>query len=502
MMSEEDRKIRERLKNLEELVERNVDPFAEYSYERTHKTKEIVDNFDELEGKEVKICGRLSSVRRHGKISFFDLKDISGEIQLVLKEDNLEDYGILDYIGRGDHIGVVGNVMKTRTEEISVEVGEFKILSKCLRNLPSQKTGLEDPEKRFRQRYLDLMTNDEVRDRFVKRHEVVKEMRNFLNERDFVEIETPVLQEIYGGALARPFKTQHNMLDREFYLRISNELYLKRLIVGGFENVYEFVKDFRNEGIDRNHNPEFTQVELYQAYTDYKDIMKLTEDIISHVAKEVMGKNEIEYQGQVIDFSKPWRRISMVDSLKEFQGIDVENKDKEDLVKIANEHNLEVEKNVSRGELIAALFEELVEDDLVQPTLIYDYPVEVSPLAKKKRGDPRFTERFEIFVCGMELGNAFSELNNPLEQKKRFEDQVQKRNEGDMEAHEMDKDYIRALEYGMPPTGGLGIGIDRLVMILTNAPSIKEVIAFPQLGEIEGLIELHGDMVKDKVFKK
>ncbi|MFB6075806.1 MAG: lysine--tRNA ligase [Candidatus Aenigmatarchaeota archaeon] len=500
-MSEEDRKVRERLENLEKLVEKDVDPFAEYSFKRTHKTEEILDNFDVLEGEEVKICGRLSSVRRHGKISFFDLQDILGKIQLVLKEDNLEDYEILDYIGRGDHIGVVGDVMKTRTEEISIEVKEFKILSKCLRNLPSNKTGLEDPEKRFRQRYLDLMTNDEVRDRFIKRHQIVKEMRNFLNERNFVEVETPVLQEIYGGALARPFKTQHNMLDREFYLRISNELYLKRLIVGGFENVYEFVKDFRNEGIDKNHNPEFTQVELYQAYVDYKDIMELAEDMITYVINKVLGKSKVNYQEQEINFSKPWKRLSMVDSLKEFQGIDVEEKDRKDLVKIANEHNLEVQKNVSRGELIAALFEELVEDDLIQPTFIYDYPVEVSPLAKKKRGDPRFTERFEIFVCGMELGNAFSELNNPLEQKKRFEDQVQKRKEGDVEAHEMDKDYIRALEYGMPPTGGLGIGIDRLVMILTNAPSIKEVIAFPQLGESEGLIKLHGDMVKDKVFK-
>lgn len=499
----EKRKIRERLENLEKLIERGIDPFSIYSFDRTHYAKEILDNYPELKGKEVKICGRIFSVRRHGKITFFDLKDFSGEIQTVLKTDNLgkEKYKLLDLVGRGDFLGVKGKVMKTKTGEISVEVKNFKILSKCLRNLPSPKTGLEDPEKRYRQRYLDLMMNDKVRERFTKRHEIIKAMREFLDNKGFIEIETPILQEIYGGALARPFKTQHNVLDREFYLRISNELYLKRLIVGGYEKVYEIVKDFRNEGIDSKHNPEFTMMELYQAYIDYKDVMKLTEEMIYYIAEKVLDGVEFEYKGNKIDLSTPWKRISMVEALEEYQDISVESKNKEELVKIAGKYGLEVEEKASWGEIVAALFEELVQDKLIQPTFIYDYPVEVSPLAKRKRGDKRFTERFEVFIGGEEVGNAFSELNNPLEQRKRFEQQVQKRKEGDLEAHEMDKDFIRALEYGMPPTGGLGIGIDRLVMLLTDTSSIKEVIAFPQLGEREGLIQLHGDMVKDKVFK-
>lgn len=502
-MKENQRKIKERLENFQRLKEKNINPYA-YKYERSHFSNQILENFSSMKGKKVKLCGKITSIREHGKISFFDLEDSKGRIQLVLREDNLgkENYSILNFLGRGDFLGIEGKVMKTKAGEISINVEDYEILAKCLRNIPSEKTGLEDPEKRYRQRYLDLLVNREVKNIFIKRHEIVKAMREFLNKKGFIEIETPVLQEIYGGALARPFKTQHNILDREFYLRISNELYLKRLIVGGYEKVYEIVKDFRNEGIDSRHNPEFTMMELYQAYVDYKDVMKLTEELISWITKKVLGKEEIEYKGNKIDLSTPWKRISMLKALQEYQDISVEDKTREELVEIAKDYDLEVVKNASWGEIVAALFEELVQDKLIQPTFVYDYPIDISPLAKKKRDDERFVERFEIFIGGEELGNAFSELNDPLEQKKRFEQQVQKRKEGDLEAHEMDKDYIRALEYGMPPTGGLGIGIDRLVMLLTDTSSLKEVIAFPQLGEKEGAIQLHGDLVKDKVFKK
>lgn len=498
-----ERKEREKLENLEELVGGGVNPYRSYKYERSHRCGDIVENFSELEGEESKVCGRIDAIREHGKIVFMDLKDLSGTIQIVLKEDELGEskFETLNLLGRGDFLGVEGEVYRTQHGEESVMAEGFEVLSKCLRNLPPREQGLEDQEKRYRQRYLDLLANDDTKEVFRKRHRIMKAMREFLHSEEFVEVETPVLQDIYGGALARPFKTQHNTLNREFYLRISNELYLKRLIVGGMEKVYEIVKDFRNEGIDSTHNPEFTQMECYWAYADYKDMMKLTEQMVSSMAEEVLGKKKIEYRDEEIDLSTPWERITMLEALEKYAGIEAEGMDREDLVEEAESHGLEVEERASWGELVAALFEELVEDELIQPTFVYDYPVEISPLAKRKRGDDRFTERFEPFAAGFEFGNAYSELNDPREQKKRFEQQVQKRKEGDLEAHEMDEDYVRALEYGMPPTGGLGIGIDRLVMLFMDRHSIKEVIAFPQLAEKEGGIKLHSDKVKDEVFK-
>lgn len=502
-MSEKNRKKREKLENLESLVEKGVNPYNSHKYDRTHKCKEVVENFSELKDSKVKVCGRIKALRTHGKIAFIDLEDSSGEVQLVFKEDSIsgDKFDLVGLLGRGDFLGAEGKVFKTEKGEKSVKVWEFEVLSKCLRNLPPEKEGLQDPEKRYRQRYLDLLTNKEVKEIFDTRHQIVKSMREFMDSRGFIEVETPILQEIYGGALARPFKTQHNTLDREFYLRISNELYLKRLIVGGYEKVYEIVKDFRNEGIDTSHNPEFTQMEFYWAYADYKKIMDIAEELVSYIAREVLETTEISYNGEQIDLSPPWNRIRMTEALEKYADIKVEEMNKQELISEAKKNNLEVRKNVSWGELVEALFEELVEDNLIEPTFIYDYPVDVSPLAKRKRGDKRFTERFEIFIAGEEFGNAYSELNDPVEQKKRFEEQVQKRKEGDLEAHEMDEDYIRALEYGMPPTGGFGIGIDRLTMLLTDKQSIKEVIAFPQLARMEGAIDLHSDIVKDKVFK-
>ena len=503
-MSEKDKKERERLENLEKMVEKGYNPYESYKFERTHECNEVKENFSELEGKRSKIRGRIEAIRAHGKIVFMDLKDSSGEIQIIFSKDDIgeEKFEIVKILGRGDFLGIEGEIYRTNHGEESVKVEEFEVLSKCLRNLPPKEQGLKDKEKRYRQRYLDLITNQESREIFIKRHEIIKSMREFLDSRGFIEVETPVLQEVYGGALARPFKTQHNVLDREFFLRISNELYLKRLIVGGYEKVYEIVKDFRNEGIDTTHNPEFTQMEFYRAYADYKDVMEIAENMVSFIAKEVLGTTRIEYEDHQIDLSPPWNRISMLEALQKYADIDADGMSREELIEEAKGNGLEVEEGISWGELVAALFEELCEEEIIEPTFVYDYPVEVSPLAKRKRGDERFTERFEIFIAGDEFGNAYSELNDPMEQKKRFEQQVEMRKKGDLEAHEMDEDYVRALEYGMPPTGGFGIGIDRLTMLLTNKDSIKEVIAFPQLAKMEGAIDLHSDIVKDKVFKK
>lgn len=488
--------------NLEKLAEKGINPYESYRYERTHKCGEIVENFSDVKGETAKLCGRIDSIREHGKIIFMDLKDRSGTVQIVLREDEVESrFEALNLLGRGDFLGVEGEIYKTQHGEKSVKVKDFEVLSKCLRNLPPRDQGLQDPEKRYRQRYLDLIINRGTQEVFQKRHEIIKAMREFLHSQEFMEVETPVLQDIYGGALARPFKTRMNSLDREFYLRISNELYLKRLIVGGYEKVYEIVKDFRNEGIDSTHSPEFTQMECYWAYADYKDMMELTERMISYMAREVLGTTEIEFKGEEIDFSPPWKRITMLEALEKHANINADDMDRDELAREAEIQGVEVEEGASWGEIIVELFDELVEDELIQPTFVYDYPVEISPLAKEKRGDDRFTERFEPFVAGMEIGNAYSELNNPKEQKKRFEEQVERRKEGDLEAHEMDKDYVRALEYGMPPTGGLGIGIGRVVMLFTGKGSLKEVIAFPQLAEREGKIELHSDKVNDEIFE-
>ena len=421
--------------------------------------------------------------RDHGKSSFANVQDSEGQIQIYVRQnvvgaDLYEIYKMLDV---GDIIGVKGVVFRTRTGEITVLASEIELLSKSLRPLPEKWHGLQDKETRYRQRYADLIMNREVKDVFAKRTLIVQAIRDYLNAINFIEVETPVLQPIYGGANARPFVTHHNKLDQTLYLRIANELYLKRLIVGGFDRVYEFSKDFRNEGMDRDHNPEFTMLELYQAYADYEDIMCLTEQLIAHTAQEAVGSTTISFQGEEISLEPPWRRLTMIESIGAEAGIDVESLNEDELRNAALDANVDLDGIESRGGTIAALFDALVEPNLIQPTFIYDYPIEVSPFAKKKRGDERFVERFEYFMVGMEMGNAFSELNDPIDQRERFMEQGKKFEAGDEEAFMVDEDYLRALEYGMPPTGGLGFGVDRLTMLLTDQRSIRDVILFPQM---------------------
>ena len=405
-----------------------------------------------------------------GALGFFE----SYEVEVTKKKIEVAD-------GDGDIIGVEGYVFRTRRGEITICVKDFVLLSKSLRSLPEKWHGLQDKETRYRQRYVDLIVNPNVKEIFLKRTKIIQSIRDFLNNRGFIEVETPILQPIYGGATARPFITHHNALDIDLYLRIADELYLKRLIVGGLDRVYEFSKNFRNEGMDKYHNPEFTLLELYQAYADYEDMMNIAEEITANAATEVLGTTKIVYQGDAIDLTPPWRRLTMVDSIKEYSGIDVETLSESELSVLAKQKGIELTGVRSKGTFIYAFFEALVEPHLVEPTFIVDYPIEVSPLAKKKRGDDRFVERFEPFVGGSELGNAFSELNDPIDQRQRFLEQMKHREAGDDEAHVMDDDFIRALEYGMPPTGGLGIGIDRLTMLLTDSNSIRDVILFPQM---------------------
>ncbi len=477
----------ERLKKLEELRKLGLNPFSIAKYEKKDSLKEIKERFSEklksggkLENEKISTAGRILAIREHGKASFADLFD-GEKLQIWLDEATLkEKYQIFKkYIDIGDIIGIKGFPFKTMKGELTIWVEDFQILAKSLRPLPSKWHGLKDEDLRYRMRYVDLIVNPKTREILLTRAKIVKAMREFLESKGFVEIETPILQPIYGGAFARPFITHHNALDMDLYLRISDELYLKRLIVGGIEKVYEIGRDFRNEGIDTKHNPEFTMMECYWAYADYNDIMKLTEEMIAYIAEKAVGNLEIEYAGHKINLKPPWRRIKMVEAIKN-EGIDVEKLSREELIEIAKEKKLEVNESLSKGDLINLFFEELVQPKLIQPTFVYDYPIEISPLAKKKRDDPNFVERFEGFIAGMEIANAFSELNDPIDQKERFLEQARRRGAG-LEYHEMDEDFIRALEYGMPPTGGLGIGIDRLTMILTNVQSIREVIAFPTL---------------------
>jgi len=475
----------ERLKKLKKLRELGLDPFSETKFERTTTAAELHKKFDSLKPNEKRekeiysVAGRIMSKRIHGKACFLDLEDFSGKIQVWMDKSTLGDkYDLIDLIDIGDIIGIKGFVFKTMRGELTIWTQDFKLLSKSLRPLPSKWYGLKDADLRHRKRYLDLIMNKNSREVLIKRSQIIKAIREFLDSKGFIEVETPVLQPIYGGAFARPFITHHNALDIDLYLRIAPELYLKRLIVGGLERVYEIGKDFRNEGIDTKHNPEFTMMECYQAYADYKDMAKLTEELIAYVAKKVFGTTLIEYQGKKINLKPPWRRITMKEALLE-KGIDV-SKTKEELLEVAKQKGLEVNENFTKGDLINEFFEELVEPELIQPTFVFDYPVEISPLAKRKAEDPSFTERFEAFIAGMEIANAFSELNDPIDQKQRFLEQAKRRKLG-LESEPYDADFIEALEYGMPPTGGLGIGIDRLVMILTNTPSIRDVIAFPTL---------------------
>lgn len=470
---------------LAKLKAEGKDPFEITKFNRTHTSKQIVENYDELEGKDVTIAGRIMAKRIMGKASFCHIQDGEGKIQSYVSINELgeESYKQFKEDDIGDIIGITGFVFKTRTGEVSIHAKEVTLLSKSLRPLPEKYHGLKDTDLRYRQRYVDLIVNPEVKDTFIKRIQILQEIKNILNEKGYLEVETPILNTIAGGASARPFITHHNTLDMDMYLRIANELYLKRLIVGGFDKVYEMGRMFRNEGMDIKHNPEFTNIELYSAYEDYNDMMDITEEIISKVAQRVLGTTKITYQGIQIDLTPSWKRISMIDSIKEVTGVDFNNiETDEEALNAAKELNVEIDElKLTRGEIINQIFEAKVEETLIQPTFIYDYPVEVSPLTKRKPSDGRLTERFEVFIGAREYGNAYSELNDPIDQYERFKKQVEAREAGDEEANMMDDDFINALEYGMPPTGGLGIGVDRLVMLLTDSASIRDVLLFPTM---------------------
>ena len=473
-----------RREKLEKLKAEGKNPHAIVNFRNRSLSKDIKDNFEEFEGKIVRVAGRIMARRGHGNMSFMDVQDSLGQIQVVNRKnimgDNFKETKGYDI---GDIIGIEGKVFKTNQGEISIETEHADLLTKSLQILPEKWHGLKDPDIRYRQRYVDLIVNPEVKDVFVLRSKIISEIRKFLENRGFLEVETPILNTIAGGASARPFITHHNSLDIGMYLRIASELYLKRLIVGGFDKVYEIGRMFRNEGMDATHNPEFTTMELYQAYGDFEDMMEITETMIEEVANKVKGTTLVEFDGKEIELKTPWKRISMIDAVKEYSGVDFnEITEYEDAVKIAKEKNVEVKS--TRGEIIAEFFDEFVEDKLIQPTFVIDYPVEISPLAKRKNDDESLTYRFEAFVNGAEIANAFSELNDAVDQKQRFLDQVAKREAGDDEAHMMDYDFVNALEVGMPPTGGLGIGIDRLIMILTGQRSIRDVLLFPTMKPI------------------
>ena len=475
-----------RREKLEEMQANGKDPYEITKYNRTHNTQEIRDNYEELEGKNVSIAGRIMSKRKMGKASFCHIQDSEGKMQCYVSINDLgeESYTAFKAYDVGDIIGVTGFVFKTKTEEISVHAKEVVLLSKSLRPLPEKFHGLKDPDLRYRQRYTDLIMNPEVKHDFVIRSKIIKTIRKILDEKGYLEVETPILNTISGGATARPFITHHNALDISMYLRIALELNLKRLIVGGFDKVYEMGRVFRNEGMDIRHNPEFTELELYAAYQDFHDMMDLTEELFSKTAMEVLGTTKVTYQGQEIDLTPGWKRITMIDSIKEACGVDFnEIKTDEEALALAKERGLEITDPTkqTRGDVISVFFDEYVEKTLIQPTFVYEYPVEISPLAKKCPDNKKMTERFEVFIGGREYGNAFSELNDPIDQYERFKKQVEAREAGDEEAGMMDEDYVQALEIGLPPTGGLGIGIDRFVMLLTDAASIRDVLLFPTM---------------------
>ncbi len=502
-LSEQEKVRRESLNKLREL---GIDPYPANEYKVTAKIKDILDNFDQFEGEEVSVAGRIMSRRIMGKASFAELKDASGRMQIYINRDELcpgEDKTMYNTVFKklldiGDIIGVKGEVFKTKVGEPSINVKELTILTKSLRPLPVVKIDADgkvhdafsDPELRYRQRYVDLIVNDKVKDTFIKRSKIINTMRNFFNERGYLEVETPVLQPIPGGAAARPFITHHNALDIPLYLRIANELYLKRLIVGGFDGVYEFAKDFRNEGMDKTHNPEFTVMELYVPYKDYNWMMGMTEELLEKVAKEVTGDTKVKMGDKTIDFKAPYPRVPILEAIKEHTGYDLEGKNEEEIREIAKKLGVEVDESMGKGKLIDEIFGEKCEHHYVQPTFITDYPKEMSPLTKAHREKEGLTERFELMVNGKELANAYSELNDPIDQKERFEEQLKLSQKGDDEAMFIDQDFLRALEYGMPPTSGIGIGIDRLTMFLTNNDSIQEVIFFPQMKPEKKAVEL------------
>ena len=479
-----------RRQKMMDIRESGLDPFGS-KFNRTHLSDAIIKEYDaftkeELEaaGHKVTIAGRIMTKRGKGKAGFAHLQDVAGQIQIYVRQDAIgeEAYELFKTTDLGDIIGISGTVFKTNVGELSVKAEEFTFLTKALRPLPEKFHGLQDIEQRYRQRYLDLISTEGSKETFILRSKIIQSMRRYLDDQGFLEVETPMLHSIAGGATARPFITHHNALDMTLYLRIAIELHLKRLIVGGLEKVYEIGRVFRNEGTSTRHNPEFTMIELYEAYADYEDIMALTENMVAHIAQDVLGTTQVTYGDDVIDLAPGWRRLHMVDAIKEYTGVDFwKEMTDEEAHALAKEHNVEVTPMMEVGHVLNEFFEQKVEEELVQPTFIYGHPVEISPLAKKNPDDERFTDRFELFIVRREHANAFTELNDPIDQRERFEAQLVEKEQGNDEAHEMDDDFIEALEYGLPPTGGLGIGVDRLVMLLTNAPSIRDILLFPQM---------------------
>lgn len=492
MDNQDSSRLKQILKNrrdkLAEYVDAGMDPFKITKFERDNNAKNIKDNFEKYEGQAVTIAGRLMSKRRMGKVGFGGVADRDGQIQIFAKKDILgdEEYERFKKLDIGDIIGATGEVFKTETGEISIRVSKITLLSKSLQPLPEKFHGITDTDMRYRQRYVDLIMNEEVKATFMKRSKIIAAIRSYLNERDFLEVETPMLVSNAGGAAARPFETHFNALDEDFKLRISLELYLKRLIVGGFERVYEIGRVFRNEGLDTRHNPEFTLMELYQAYTDYHGMMDLTENLYRHVAQEVLGTTKIVYNGIEMDLGKPFERITMVDAVKKYSGVDfAEIHTLEDARKVADEKHIKYEKRHKKGDILNLFFEEFVEEHLVQPTFVMDHPIEISPLTKKKPENPEYVERFEFFMNGWEMANAYSELNDPIDQRERFKAQEEQLAQGDEEANTTDEDFMRALEIGMPPTGGIGFGIDRMCMLLTDSPAIRDVLLFPTMKPLD-----------------
>jgi len=487
-----------RRKSLEEIISLGINPYPAAAYATNSSSEEILKNYDNEKGnfQDVCVAGRIMSRRIMGNASFIELQDNNGKIQIYIKRDNIcpnEDKTLYNkvfkrYLDIGDIIGIKGNVFTTKVGEISVNAQELTILSKSIRPLPvvKEKDGkiydaFSDPEQRYRQRHLDLIVNPDKKEAFLKRTKLTNSMREFLNNKEYLEVETPILQPIYGGAAARPFKTFHNTLNQTLYLRIANELYLKKLIVGGFDGVYEFAKDFRNEGMDRFHNPEFTQMELYVAYKDYNWMMNLVEEMVEKISLDIHGSTEVKVGDNIINFQRPWKRYTMFEAIEEYTGIDISNMDEKELAETAKKLGVEVDQTMGKGKLIDEIFGENCEGKLIQPTFITDYPIEMSPLAKKHRSKDGLVERFEAICNGKEICNAYSELNDPIDQRKRFEEQLELGKRGDDEAMVLDEDFLRAIEYGMPPTSGLGIGIDRLAMIMTNSHSIQDVLFFPQM---------------------
>ncbi|MGA9287354.1 MAG: lysine--tRNA ligase, partial [Anaerobacillus sp.] len=482
--------LRVRREKLDALKDKNIDPFG-HRFDRSHTASKMLEEFDSFtkeeladQQKTVSLAGRIMTKRGKGKAGFAHVQDLTGQIQLYIRKDTVGDdqYDLFDSMDIGDIIGVSGEAFKTKVGELSVKASDLHLLSKSLRPLPDKFHGLKDVEQRYRQRYLDLIMSPESKETFISRSRIIQSMRRYLDDHGFLEVETPMMHSIPGGASARPFVTHHNALDMELYMRIAIELHLKRLIVGGMERVYEIGRVFRNEGVSTRHNPEFTMLELYEAYADYKDVMALTEQMVAHIAKEVTGSTTIQYGEYEINLEPEWKRVHMVDAVKEVTGVDFWNQMTDDEARsIAKEHGVDVKETMEFGHVVNEFFEQKVEDTLIQPTFVYGHPVAISPLAKKNPEDGRFTDRFELFIVAREHANAFTELNDPIDQRERFEAQLVEREQGNDEAHMMDHDFIEALEYGLPPTGGLGIGIDRLVMLLTNAPSIRDVLLFPQM---------------------